>query len=307
MIPVTQTAHPKYLIVITGPTAVGKTAVAIQTAKHFLTAIISADSRQFYKEMTIGTAVPTADELAIVPHHLIGNLSIHDYYNVFKFETDALHILNDLFQTKKVVIMVGGSGLYIDTICDGIDLLPDAEPEIRQHLNQTFSMQGITPLREQLKLLDKVSYNRIDIANPKRIIRALEVCLSTGVPYSSLLKKETVKRPFNIIKIGLNRDRTELYQTINQRVDTMIKNGLEAEARELYKYKGLTALNTVGYREMFSYFEGKYTLNEAIEKIKVNTRRYAKKQITWFARDKDIKWFHPADLSGIVNYIKKQF
>jgi tRNA dimethylallyltransferase len=296
-----------YLIIITGPTAVGKTTIAIQIAKQLSTEIISADSRQFYKEMKIGTAVPSPDELAMVNHHLIGNLSIHDYYNVFKFENDALKIINELFRTKKTAVMVGGSGLYIDTICKGIDVMPDAEPDIREQFNQKYSKQGIIPLREQLKILDPVSYDRIDIANPKRIIRALEVCIATGVPYSSLLKYETPRRPFHIIKIGLKRDRDELYDTINQRVDKMIENGLEAEARNLYNYKGLTALNTVGYREFFAYFDGNCTLNEAIEKIKVNTRRYAKKQLTWFARDAEIKWFHPAELPEILAYIKDKF
>ncbi len=306
MTPGQENSQDKYLIVIAGPTAVGKTSAAISIAKQLSAEIISADSRQFYKEMRIGTAVPSDDELASVPHHLIGNLSIHEYYNVFKFETDALQILSNIFQTKQTAVMVGGSGLYIDTICKGIDIMPDAEPEIREQLNQTYALQGIIPLREQLKLLDPLSYDKMDIANPKRIIRALEVCLATGLPYSSLLKDQATRRPFHIIKIGLHRDRAELYEIINRRVDKMIADGLESEARELYKYKGLTALNTVGYREMFDCIEGKCTMAEAINKINVNTRRYAKKQMTWFGRDKDIRWFHPADLHGILDFIRKQ-
>jgi tRNA dimethylallyltransferase len=306
MIPNQEESLLKYLIVLLGPTAVGKTSAAISLAKQLSTEIISADSRQFYREMKIGTAVPSTEELAAVSHHFIGNLSIHDYYNVFKFESDAMQLLNNLFQKMNTVIMVGGSGLYIDTLCNGIDLMPDAEPEIREQLNQTFTEQGITPLREQLKLLDPLSYGNIDLANHKRIIRALEVCISTGRPFSSLQKNTNVKRPFNIIKIGLRRERSELYEIINRRVDQMITDGLESEARELYKYFGLTPLNTVGYREMFSYFDGNCTLDEAIEKIKVNTRRYAKKQLTWFARDKEIRWFHPSDLSEIQDYINAQ-
>ncbi|MEI6852561.1 MAG: tRNA (adenosine(37)-N6)-dimethylallyltransferase MiaA, partial [Bacteroidota bacterium] len=247
---------------------------------------------------------PSREELDYVTHHFIGNLSIHDYYNVFKYESDALQLLSVLFQSMDVVIAVGGSGLYIDTLCHSIDLMPDASPELREQLNRTFETQGIMPLRSQLKLLDPISYDTIDIANPKRIIRALEVCLTTGRPYSASLKNKTTERPFRIIKIGLNRDRSELYEIINHRVEIMIEQGLEAEARDLYNFKGITALNTVGYREMFSYFEGEYSLKEAIDKIKVNTRRYAKKQLTWFARDKEFQWFHPSAGNEIIRYIK---
>jgi tRNA dimethylallyltransferase len=306
MIPDQEFSLPKYLIIITGPTAVGKTSVAIDIAKQYSTEIISADSRQFYKEMKIGTAVPSQNELDEVPHHLIGNLSIHDYYNVFKFESDALSIIDNLFQKKNTAVLVGGSGLYIETICRGIDLIPDADTEVREQLNLTYAQHGIVPLREQLKLLDPLSYETLDIANHKRIIRALEVCIATGHPYSSLLKKQVKKRPFKIIKIGLNRDRAELYEIINSRVDFMIQNGLVDEARNLFKFKDLTALNTVGYRELFTYFDGKITLEEAIEKIKVNTRRYAKKQITWFARDKEIQWFHPSAIPEIIDFIRLQ-
>jgi tRNA dimethylallyltransferase len=294
----------KYLVIIAGPTAVGKTSAAITVAKELSAEIISVDSRQFYREMMIGTAVPSREELDSIPHHFIGNLSIHDYYNVFKFESDALQLLSELFQAMDVVVAVGGSGLYIETLCHGIDLMPDAPPELREQLNHTFETQGIMALRSQLKLLDPLSYETIDIANPKRIIRALEVCITTGQPYSALLKNKASERPFNIIKIGLNRDRSELYEIINHRVDVMIQQGLESEVRDLYKFKGITALNTVGYREMFSYFEGALSLSQAIEKIKVNTRRYAKKQLTWFARDKEFQWFHPSAGNEIIKYVK---
>lgn len=294
----------KHLIVILGPTAVGKTAVAIQIAKELNTEIISADSRQFYKEMKIGTAVPSQDELSMVKHHFIGNLSVNEKYDVSKFETDVLYLLNKLFQLKKTVILAGGSGLYIDAICKGIDLMPDAEPELREHLNQAYTNHGIIPLREQLKLLDPVSYHSMDIANPKRIIRALEVCISTGQSYSSLLHKKVNQRSFNIIPVGLKRDKAELYKLINKRVDDMMSRGLEQEARQLIQYKGLTALNAVGYRELFNYFEGKCSLDEAVDKIKVNTRRYAKKQMTWFSRDEGIMWFHPDQIKEISNFIR---
>jgi tRNA dimethylallyltransferase len=299
-------ALTNFLIIILGPTAVGKTSVAVTLAKEFNTEIISADSRQFYKEMQIGTAIPSDEELGTVPHHLIGNLSIHDYYNVFKFEKEALKIASELFQTKNSALLVGGSGLYIDTICNGIDEMPDADPEIREQLNQTFLKEGIIPLRNQLRLLDPLSYERIDVANPKRIIRALEVCLQTGYPYSGFLNSKTLKRPFNILKIGLKRDRNELNAIINSRVDKMMNEGLEEEARRLFRYKGLTALHTVGYRELFSFFEGQYTLAEAVEKIKVNTRCYAKKQMTWFSRDEEIHWFHPDETGKIKDFIKEK-
>lgn len=296
----------KNLIIVTGPTAVGKTSLTIKLAQHFNTDIISADSRQFFRELKIGAAMPGTEELKAAKHHLIGMLSISDYYNVFRFEADVLKILEKLFSEKKTVFMLGGSGLYIDAVCKGIDEIPDPDIEIRDELNKTFENQGIQPLREQLKLLDPEGYEKTDIANHKRIIRALEVCITTGKPYSSFLNKKSVTGPFNIIKIGLKRERDELYGIINQRVDTMIQNGLENEARILFPFKHLNSLQTVGYREFFDYFEGKYSLEEAIEKIKTNTRRYAKKQISWFARDNDIQWFHPSETENILNYITKQ-
>ena len=296
----------KHLIIILGPTAVGKTSLAINLAQHFKTEIISADSRQFYREMTIGTAKPSPEELALVRHHLVGMLSISDYYNVFRFETEVMSLLENLFTMHHVVIMAGGSGLYIDTICHGIDHIPDPDEDLRNELNQIFLQQGIQPLRDRLKLLDYQAYQKIDLANPKRIIRALEVCLTTGRAYSSFLNNVNPDRPFNIIKIGLKRERKELYDRINRRVDNMVANGLAEEARTLYPYRDYNSLQTVGYRELFEHFDGSYPLETAIEKIKTNTRRYAKKQMTWFARDKDIHWFSPDEAESIKTFLTKQ-
>lgn len=296
----------KHLIIILGPTAVGKTSLAINLAKHFKSEIVSADSRQFYREITIGTAKPSPEELAQAKHHLIGMLSISDYYNVFRFETEVISLLKNLFSTHHVVIMAGGSGLYIDAICNGIDHIPDTDEDLRNDLNNILLHQGIQPLRDQLKLLDSQAYQNIDLANPMRIIRALEVCLTTGRTYSSFLHNVSPQRPFNIIKVGLKRERKELYDRINHRVDEMIAKGLAEEARSLYQYRDYNSLQTVGYRELFEHFDGNYTMEKAIEKIKTNTRRYAKKQMTWFARDKDIHWFSPEDPESILSFIANQ-
>jgi len=295
----------KHLVIITGPTAVGKTSLTIQLAQHFHSEIISADSRQFYKELIIGTAAPTPEELKTIKHHLVGMLSITENYNVYRFEKDVISILEKLFIKNDIVFMVGGSGLYIDAVCNGIDEIPDPDMELRNKLNTTYETLGIQPLRQQLMLLDPESYEKLDIANHKRIIRALEVCIATGKPYSSFLNKKSISRPFNIIKIGLKRERAELYASINKRVDIMIQCGLENEARSLYPFRDLNSLQTVGYRELFDYFDGTYSLTEAIEKIKTNTRRYAKKQMTWFERDEKINWFHPSETEKILAHIKK--
>lgn len=289
---------------VAGPTAVGKTAMAIRVAQHLHTEIISADSRQFYREMKIGTAAPDAIQLSQTPHHFIGNLSIHDYYNVFKFEQDALQLIEKLFESHDVVVVVGGSGLYIKTLCEGIDEMPDAVPEIRNELNEIFEKEGIEALRLKLKKLDPMGYQTIDIANPKRVIRALEVCLTAGKTYSKTRTNKKLSRPFSIIKIGLKRDRNELYSIINQRVDAMMEAGLEDEALTLFPFRHLNALNTVGYRELFHFFEGNFSKEEAIEKIKTNTRRYAKKQMTWFSADPDIHWFNPDEETKILNFIQ---
>lgn len=295
----------RFLIVVAGPTAVGKTVCAISLALHFDTEIISADSRQFYREMTIGTAVPSQQELSAVPHHFIRHLSIHDAYNVSRYETDALKTLEILFQRKQIVIIVGGSGLYIDAVCRGIDELPDPDPELRRELKQELADYGIQSLRDKLRIVDPDYYQRVDMANPVRLIRALEVCITTGKPFSSLRNQRPEKRPFRTIKIGLSLPRDLLNQRINQRVDEMVNNGLVEEARALLPFRRLNALNTVGYRELFDCFDGKISLQQAIADIKTHTRRYAKRQMTWFKKDEEITWFSPDDLNIVIEHLKK--
>lgn len=296
----------KYLIVIVGPTAVGKTSVAIEVALRLKTEIISADSRQFYKELSAATSIPSPEQLAAVQHHFIQHLSIASDYNVFKYEQDVLSLLQELFQNVDVVVLTGGSGMYLDTVCRGIDFIPDAVPEIRERLNQIFLNEGLEPLRKDLLLLDPVAYKNIDLANHKRVIRALEVIHSTGKAYSAHLTKTQSSRPFQIIKIGLNTNRPLLYNRINNRVEEFIANGLEYEARQLFPLKHLVALQTIGYKEMFDYFDNKISMKQAIEKIKVNTRRYAKKQLTWFMRDKEIMWFTPDNIDLIMEYLNSK-
>ncbi|MEI6123404.1 MAG: tRNA (adenosine(37)-N6)-dimethylallyltransferase MiaA [Bacteroidota bacterium] len=299
-------AQGKYLLVVLGPTAVGKTALAIKLAHYFGTEIVSADSRQFFKELKIGTAIPLATELEMVAHHFIGNLTIQDSYNVSRFETEALAVIDRILSKKNVAILVGGSGLYINAVCQGIDEMPDADAPLRAQLNADFEQFGIEPLREKLKLLDPLYYSKTDMANHKRIIRALEVCLATGRPYSSFMTHQAKARNFIPIKIGIKREREELNARINRRVDLMIEQGLVAEAHQFLPLRHLNSLQTVGYRELFSYFDGKYTLDEAIDKIKVNSRRYAKKQMTWFAREKEINWFDAAETNKIIDWVKTQ-
>ena len=291
------------LIVISGPTAVGKTDTGVELAKVFNTEIISADSRQFYKELRIGTAAPTQDEMQGIKHHFIGNLSIHDYYNVSKFENEVLESLKQLFKKNKYAILLGGSGLYINAVCEGIDELPDADVSLREKLNFEFNRNGIEYLRDKLKQLDPEFFAIVDKSNHKRLMRAIEVCITTGKTYSSLRLNEVKQRDFDIIKIGLNRDRQELFDRINNRVDIMIKNGLEGEARNLFPFRELNALKTVGYKELFEHFENKISLEQAITNIKTNTRRYAKRQLTWFKNDDLIKWFHPDETEKIVQII----
>ena len=276
------------LIIVTGPTAVGKTEVAIKLAKSLNSEIISCDSRQMYREMRIGTAVPTAEELAAVPHHFIGNLSIHDYYNVSLFEQECLQLLDKLFLKHQTVVMTGGSGLYIDAVCKGIDDFPTVDTDIRKTVTGWFETEGVEYLRRQLKILDPVHYAKVDLRNHKRIMKAIEVCLQTGKPYSSFLTAQEKKRPFEIEKILLNRPREELFERINLRTTLMMEQGLLDEVKTLYPFKHLNALNTVGYKELFDYMDGKYDLNTAIELIQRNTRRYAKRQLTWFAREKTV-------------------
>jgi tRNA dimethylallyltransferase len=275
------------LVVISGPTAVGKTEYTIQQALNYNTCILSADSRQFYREMKIGTAFPSQEEIAKVPHFFLGNKSIHDYYSVSKFEQDVLQLLPELFKKNNIVILTGGSGLYIDAVCKGIDDLPDPIQDIRDEINHLFQNEGIEALRSRLKILDPVFYEQVDLANHKRLMRGIEVSMQMGKPYSWFLTNSSKKRDFNIVKYCLNRPREILYDRINLRVDAMINEGLLDEVKSLYPFKHLNALNTVGYKELFDYLDGKISFENAIEDIKTHTRRYAKRQLTWFKRDDD--------------------
>ncbi len=295
----------KRLIVVVGPTAVGKTSLCINLAKSLGTQILSADSRQFYKEMDIGTAKPTFHELSQVQHHFINTLSISEAYNIVEFEKDALQKINELFEKHDQLIMTGGSGLYTKIVCDGIDEIPDVDPEIRMSLNKIKEENGLEELVEKLKKLDPVHAKIVDLLNPQRVIRALEVCIGTGNPYSDFMVNNKVDRPFDIVKIGLELDREALFKRINLRMDLMIEVGLFEEAKSLYKYKSLNALQTVGYKEIFDYLDGKYDKEEAIRLLKRNSRRFAKRQMTWFKKDKEIKWFQPTAYDEILSYINK--
>jgi tRNA dimethylallyltransferase len=297
------TTDDRFLVIVAGPTAVGKTSTAIHIASHFSAEIISADSRQFFREMKIGTAFPSAEELARVPHHFAGHLSIHDSYNVSRFETDVLSQLDHCFARQQVCVLTGGSGLYINAIVDGIDVLPDPDESLRQELKFMYAEKGIVALQDRLLVLDPVYHARVDLQNPVRLIRALEVCIATGKPYSSLRAKKSVARPFRVIPIGLTLAKEELNARINDRVDRMVAAGLVEEARSLYPFRHLNALNTVGYKELFDHFDGRMSLGEAVEKIKTNTRRYAKRQMTWFRKDQRYKWFAPDDLTSILAWI----
>ncbi len=295
----------KTLVVLTGPTGIGKTSVGIEIARHFSTEIVSCDSRQIYKELNIGTAVPTPQELAAIPHHFIQSHSVEENYNASRYENEALQLLEALFKKHDLVLMVGGSMLYVDAVCKGIDEMPDADPEIRATLKQRLETEGLESLRLQLKKLDPEYYETVDLKNPNRIIHALEISLMTGKPYSSFRTNPAKTRSFNIIKIGLNCDRELLHQRINQRVDQMIDAGLVEEARSVYPKKHLNALNTVGYRELFDWFDGTITRDKAIELIKRNSRRYARKQLTWFRRDESVQWFEPTQTQEIISYISQ--
>lgn len=301
------------LIVVVGPTAIGKTSLAIAIAQHYGCEIISADSRQFYQEMTIGTAVPSLEEQAMVPHHFIQQISIHEDYSVGKFEAEALSHLDQLFQKNKVQVMVGGSGLYIDAITDGLDDFPKVSDEIKQLVNDNYMQNGLTYLQNELKNRDVNFYHKIKrdnpqtLQNPQRMMRYVSVCLAKNKPYSSYLKKDKTSRNFTPIFIGLTAERDEIYQRINLRVDQMINNGLLKETESLYSHKENNALQTVGYRELFDYFDGKITLEEAIEQIKQNTRRFSKRQLTWFKRNPAIKWFdYQAPVENILAYIQEK-
>jgi tRNA dimethylallyltransferase len=296
----TPMANQKYLISIVGATAIGKTALSIKVAQHFNCPIISSDSRQFYKEMSIGTAVPNAIELNAATHYFIQNRSIFDNYNVGQFEKEALSKLDTLFSKNDVVVMIGGSGLYVDAVLKGLDFFPEVSPDIRNSLNNRIKTEGLESLQNQLKQLDIDSYNTIEIDNPHRLIRALEICIGTGNPYSFYKNKPKQPRNFAPIKIGITADREIMYSRINERVDIMVESGLLKEARELHKHKDLNALQTVGYRELFSYFDAAETLAFAISEIKKNTRRFAKRQGTWFRKDTDIRWFDFKEKPNII-------
>lgn len=298
------TNHIKQLIVIVGPTAVGKTALSISLAKRFNAEIFSADSRQFYQEISIGTAKPTPDEMDEVTHHFINSHSIEENYNVSDFEKDVLSKLNQTFKLNNYAILVGGSGMYVDALCYGMDDgMPDPNEKLRAELQEKLDTEGLAPLQYQLKKLDPEFYKEIDLQNANRLMRAIEVCLVTGKTYSSLRRGTVKKRPFEIIRIGLEMDRADLYNRINQRVDLMIAAGLENEVRSVVAFKNHNALKTVGYREFFNHFDGEMTFDETIEKIKINSRRYAKRQLTWFKKDKNTNWFLPKHVEEIVNFI----
>lgn len=300
------TRSQKYLIVLTGPTAIGKTAFAIRLAQHFHTEIISADSRQFYHEMRIGTAYPAPEELSAVKHHFVGNLSIGEVYNVSRYENDVLSELDRLHESHEVVLLTGGSGLYIDAVCKGIDDLPDHDPGLRARLKKELDEEGIDAFGEKLKSLDPEYFEVVDLNNPNRLLRAVEVCLQTGKTYTSLRRNTSKPRPFNIIKVALNTDREILFERIGKRVDTMMERGLLEEVKALLPLREENALNTVGYKELYAYLDGKVSLEEAVEKIKTNTRRYAKRQLTWFKRDEEILWFDAKDWDGCLEYINRQ-
>lgn len=292
------------LIVILGPTSVGKTEVAIYMAKYFQSPIISVDSRQFYKEIPIGTASPTIVELNQAKHYFVANLSIFDYYNVSKFEREAIDLISHLHKKHQTIIACGGSMLYLDALCKGMDIIPTIDMQLRSDILSLYKKEGIGPIRQQLKIWDPVFYNIVDLQNHKRVIHALEICFMTGQPYSKFRGKEWKKRPFNIIKIGLNRRRQDLYDRINIRVDKMIQHGFLEEAYKVYPYRALNPLNTLGYKELFHFFDKKYTLEFAIKKIKQNTRIYSRKQITWFKKDKEINWLHPNNIEeSIINFL----
>lgn len=296
----------KTLIVIVGPTAIGKTSLAIDLAKHYQTEIISADSRQFFKEMSIGTAKPSKEELAEAPHHFINSHSITQLFSTGDFELQALTLIEQLFTKHDVLVMVGGSGLYINAICNGLDDMPDIDLTIRERLNQQFANDGIETIRKQLSELDPEYFTKVDQSNPQRMIRGLEVVLSTGQKLSSFLTFNKKERPFNIIKIGLNTEREKLYHQINQRVDLMMEHGLVEEVKALEPYKELNALKTVGYAEIFDHLIGSIDLTTAVDKIKQNTRRFAKRQLTWFRKDTETTWFEPGDTANVIAFTKDQ-
>lgn len=296
----------KYLVVVGGPTASGKTKVAIDLARHFQTDIISTDSRQFYREMNIGTAKPTAQELALAPHHFIDSLSIHETYDVGQFESDALQLLKELFEQHEVVIVAGGSGLFIKALCEGMDDFPEVPKELSEQLSAEYKKHGLAWLQREVKSCDPVYFQKVDQNNPRRLLRALEVCKATGKPFSDFLRQKPEPRPFKVIYILLKWERSQLVERIEKRVDQMMETGLLKEAEFLYPHRHLISLQTVGYQELFDYLDGTCSLADAIEKIKTNTRRYAKRQMTWFRKYGDWKAFKPEDFEAIIPYVSSE-
>lgn len=295
--------NDNYLVVIAGPTASGKTATAIKIAKALDTVIISADSRQFYKEIPIGTAAPTKEELSEVQHYMIHNLNVEDRYDVADYEKDVLILLKKLFLEHDTVVMTGGSGLFIDAVCNGLDSIPDISEENRNKVNELFKIGGLNALQNELQNLDQEYYNTVDKYNPRRLQRAVEVCYQTGLPYSSFRKNNVKERDFKVIKLALLWERNELITRINKRVENMVRDGLIEEARKMYPKRQLNSLNTVGYKELFQYFDGKISLNEAIEQIKISTRQYAKRQMTWLRKNNDYHWFSVDEIPKMIEYI----
>ena len=293
------------LIVLIGATGVGKTELSLSIAETYHTSILSADSRQLYADLKIGTAAPTPSQLARVPHYFVGTLQLTDYYSAAQYEADALKKLDELFKAHDVVVLTGGSMMYVDAVCKGIDDIPTVDAETRQLMIERYEQEGLEQLCAELKVLDPEYYAIVDRKNPKRVIHALEICYMTGKTYTSFRTRTCKKRPFNIVKIGLTRDREELYERINLRVDQMMEEGLLEEARKVYPFRHLNSLNTVGYKELFKYFDGEWDLPFAIEKIKQNSRIYSRKQMTWFKRDTDITWFHPDQKEEILNFISQ--
>ena len=290
------------LVVITGPTAVGKTALTIELACHYHTPVINADSRQIYRELRIGTAAPSEEQLQQAKHYFVGNKSIHDYYNASMYEQDVLKVLKK--EPSETNILSGGSMMYIDAVCNGIDDIPTVRDDIREEMKRRYEEEGLEALCEDLRRLDPEHYAIVDRQNYRRVIHALEICYQTGRTYTSFRTQSKKERPFRIVKIGLNRDRNELYNRINARVDAMMEQGLLHEAESLYNQRQLNALNTVGYKEMFDYMDGRWSLDEAVERMKGNTHRYARKQLTWFKRDEEVRWFHPDQIDEILKYIE---
>jgi tRNA dimethylallyltransferase len=297
----------KTLIVITGPTAVGKTDLCLDIARHYGVPIINADSRQIYKELLIGTARPTEEQMQLVRHYFVGTLSLEDYYSASLYEQQVMSLLEELFRESDYALLSGGSMMYIDAVCNGIDDIPTIDDAIRELMKRRLAEEGLQSLCEELQRLDPEYYEIVDRRNPRRVVHALEICVMTGQTYTSFRKREEKQRPFRIVKIGLNREREQLYDRINRRVDEMMAAGLLEEARQMYPRRELNALNTVGYKELFDFLDGRWPLAEAIERIKGNTRRYARKQLTWYKKDPQIEWFSPEQKEDIIRYIDKNY